>query len=154
MKKSKEQIMKELGADQPGYWFSFNSNNSYMCYWSSKESVQYLYERLTRKFSLSTDVQPIHGWRRSQTDWQSVNGLVLYDRFGSKITLNENPKEIETKLTDAGQKHWDLYCHWEILDSYFYVSKIFECWGGMTAYNRLSKEMKEMHRLFPANEKL
>jgi hypothetical protein len=149
MKKSKEQVRKELGVDQPGYWFALDAKYNHKLYWSSKESVKSLYEKLKLRYPGSDG---IHGWRRSQTDWRSVNGLVIYDRFGSKITLSERPEEIEVKLTDAGQQHWDAFMFYEVLDSYFYMKEIFESWGGHSKMTESREELTRLCRLFPANE--
>lgn len=146
MKKSKEQVLKELGADQPGYWFSFEVDRYFRTYWSSKQNVKLLQEKMVDRNAT------IRSWRRSQTDWRTVNGLVLYDRFGSKITMNENPKEIEVKMTDVGEQHWHTFVHYELLDLYFYMPKIFEYWGGRAKMEELKEELTRLYRLFPANE--
>lgn len=143
MKKSKEQIIKELGCDQPGYWFRSKDQKTKF-YWSSKQNVKELEEKIT------TIEEPIDSWRRSQTDWKSINDLVIYDRFGSKITFAEN--SVEIKLTDAGQQHWDNFIHHCLLDSYCYIQKIFDRWGGINKLNETKKELERLYQLFPANE--
>jgi hypothetical protein len=146
MRKSKEQVIKELGCDQPGYWFRSKDQKTKF-YWSSKENVKALEEKITYH---NNNGFPVCGWRRSQTDWKSVKDLAIYDRFGSKITFTEN--SVEVKLTDIGQQHWDAFVRHCILDSYFYVQKIFDQWGGMKTLNETQKILEKLYQLFPANE--
>jgi hypothetical protein len=149
MKKSKEQIIKELGCDQPGYWFRSKDQKTKF-YWSSKENVKTLEEKIICHHNVGCSMD---SWRRSQTDWKSIKDLVIYDRFGSKITYTEYPEySIEIKLTDIGQQHWNAFTHYRLIDSFCYIQKIFDQWGGMKTLDKTKKELERLYQLFPANE--
>jgi hypothetical protein len=81
----------------------------------------------------------IYGWRKQQTDWQSVNNLILYDRFGSRICLNEN--SVEIKLTDIGKQYDDLQ---RLVGGYM---SLFD-----DAEKRYLDKMKQLEIQFPIKE--
>lgn len=137
MKKSKEQLKSELGVlgnpEFYGYFFSYldYKYNQRTYYWSLHYNIKCLERSIV---SSSFKDTPITGWRRQQTDWRSVNDLVLYDRFGSKMIWTEEPKRsVEVKLTDAGQEHWLLY------------NTIYT----MGNVERLNNQIEKMYQLFP-----
>jgi hypothetical protein len=115
MLKSKEQLVKELGEYYAKFW-----NNYKDC----------IFLRCNRTFTNLKDVKAecfateaffesynflgffikngrYETWRTQQSDWKSTNGLVLYDRFGTKVTFNEDGT-YELKPTDVGLNHFHL----------------------------------------------
>jgi hypothetical protein len=97
MKKSKEQVIAELYVDQPGFWFSSDEKHATRHYWGLDKNIRHL--------------SPTYlSWRRSQTDWASVANLTIYDRYGSKISWDENCNA-EYKLSDVGLLHSKLWSY-------------------------------------------
>lgn len=136
MKKSIEQIRNELGYPysdiMKGYFFSTSKDRPYPYhfYWSLKSHVNFLAETLNR-------YKTVFGWRRLQTDWRPVVDLVIYDRFGSKLTWTEDPKRsVEIKRSDAGWEHWDVLQNRTRTDE------------------ERMEELERLYRLFPAKEEL
>lgn len=147
MKKSKEQITNELGklyVDHPEFWshlFGFYDykGNKRIYNLSRYSNIKTLEEQIEAWVDIK-----FYGWRKVQTDWRSINDLVIYDRFGSRMTWTEEPeRSIEIKLTDAGQKNWEL-------DTELFSLSAPE-WGGTRAIE-ISRQIHEMNRLFPAKE--
>lgn len=120
MKKSKEQIENELGIAcryfpdrYTGYFFGYVSKFGRQ-YWyydngSNIKNIENAFNISAKDIAIFGVNIAIFGWRRLQTDWRPINDLVIYDRFGSKLTWTEEPeRSFEIKLTDAGQEHWEL----------------------------------------------
>ena len=133
MKKSKEQLISELGltgysSHMTGYWFSTSKDHKEKFYWSSYHALSVL------KICL-TPHETIFGWRRTQTDWRPVNELVIYDRFGSKLTWSEHPeRSFEIKLSDAGKE--------------------FEEYGDDLMSEGTWEKIRRLYKLFPVKEKI
>jgi hypothetical protein len=145
MKKSKEQVIKELGVDQPGYWFARDESHNTRFYWGLDENVK----RLLSSFGYTK----IHAWRRSQTDWRSLANLTIYDRYGSKVSWNEN-LEMDMKLTDAGQEHWKLHSKAEWMNYITYREpKIYLWMGGTQTIMEIKDKISNINRLYPVKDK-
>jgi hypothetical protein len=106
-----------------------NNNQFFIFKWRKKDNIANLTTWNNKCF---------YEWRTQQSDWKSTNGLVLYDRFGSKISLDNGI--CETKLTDVGKKHWELYNKW--------VNEIFFNKRNDTIIE-LRKELDYLENLFP-----
>jgi hypothetical protein len=103
MKKSEQQLKKELGSwhNIKGYFFISSCQIYPNFYWSGS-TIKGLEYNIFVNLGFYGGIK---NWRTQQGDWRSVDGLVLYDRFGSKITFIDSVNYI-TKLTDVG-KHYD-----------------------------------------------
>ena len=120
-----------------------NNGNQYTFYWYFDVNIMNLnfYFKFAKAYR-----------KNGEANWKPISDLIIYDRFGSRLSIN-NVGKPEFKLTDVGQKHFNLTdeyfinkyfineCHRSIIDA---VDKVIE---KDFAENR--RQTKEIESLFP-----